>query len=792
MPSKTLRRNAPSSLDVKSLRRAIDDIDDYNIKIHQAAKWYASNGFMIVPFKTGDKNGKYAGYPKGLSQKHATIDLKLIDKWWHPTDGQYPGASIAMAHGGQSGFCAIDLDQKGDIDGIQNLADLMMAYGDYSDGVGDGHQTLMASTPSGGRHLIFKYHPEIISNSEVSYPGIDTRGGLKRNPTENGGITFVEPSKKPKTDGSYRWDDAIINIIDMPQWLVDILNGRTPKTSGGVQLQDAYIQSAPGLHGDGRDRNIYMDLLRFVGIGYSEEDLWALMPDILERMDPPDEDMVRQKIESVIQSDAFQKSKEEQKTKKDVATLELIKSKKGHIIKCVQNLFTIISSPIFEHEFGTIEFDDFTQGYLRNRKPMSTKIDWAIEAQLWIAKKFKLDFSKEAVRDQLENYAHQHREHANIAKDYFMSCPLGTGSDEDYWGSGRPGPGPAFERLCTEVMQLKHEKISRGDDRLYEAYKAFLWFWMRGVAARACAPGCKMEIMLNIFGNQGIGKSYFFRELCPDSKWFTDSVQDSIVAGGQNNKDELLKLRAKIIVEMPELSPVKRGGKSADDKLKQFISIQEDNYRDPYGRSSSDNPRTCALCGTSNNNDVYRDSTGDRRFLSIDHKDVPILIGDLDTGVMAEIRDQVWGEIMNTFNPSEFENPSRLLVVVPKDLRPAQTQSNKAHRYEEIGLPELIDWMQDKTRITWDEIIRQAKSIPGIRDAKENIIMAMVRKALSQSDVFELKKNQTRYDEDGKKSRVKCWINNNHDYESNWSPGNEVPAHWSSYTKKPEEVDPEY
>jgi hypothetical protein len=794
MLSNAIRRKAPQSLNVNSLRAVIDPIDSYEEKIYRAAVWYATNGFMVVPFKTGDSEGKFSGYPKGLSQKHATNDIKLIDKWWHPETGNYPGASIAMAHGGQSGFCALDLDQKGDIDGIQNLADLMSAYGDYSDGVGDGLQTLMATTPSGGRHLIFKYHPEIISNSEVNYPGIDTRGGLKRNPVENGGITFVEPSKKPKTEGNYRWDDSITHIIDMPQWLVDVLNGRTPKKSGGVQLQEAYVQSSPGLHGDGRDRNIYIDLLRFVGIGYDEQDLWGLMPDILERMDPPDEDMVRRKIESVIQSDAFIKSKEEQKTKKEVAALNLQTSDKGVILKNINNLREIIRSPLFEYEYGTIEFDDFTQQYIRDREFINTKVDWAIGAQNWIAQKFNLDYAKDSVRDQIEQYAGNERPHANLARDYFFSCPLDSCPQiEDYWGSGRLGPGPAFERLCTEVMQLKHEKITKGDDRLYEAYKAFLWFWMRGVAARACAPGCKMEIMLNIFGNQGIGKSLFFRSLCPDSKWFTDSIQDSIVAGGQNNKDELLKLRAKIIVEMPELSPVKRGGKSADDKLKQFISIQEDNYRDPYGRNSSDNPRTCGLCGTSNNNDVYRDSTGDRRFLSIDHKDIPILVGDLDTGVMDEIRDEVWGEIMNSFYPREFEKSSKLVVVVPSKLRPTQSQSNKAHKYEEVGLSDVKDWIKDKTRVTWDEIIHFTKTVPGIRDLKEQQIMVLVRRELSNDQNFELKKKVTLFDEDGnKKVASRAWVNYGVDIEKNHKPGMEVPPHWSTYTDNSEEDNPEY
>ncbi|WP_369676349.1 VapE domain-containing protein, partial [Enterococcus faecium] len=96
------------------------------------------------------------------------------------------------------------------------------------------------------------------------------------------------------------------------------------------------------------------------------------------------------------------------------------------------------------------------------------------------------------------------------------------------------------------------------------------------------------------------------------------------------------KLHAKIIVEMPELNPIKRGGKSADDKLKQFISAQVDNFRRAYGHDSVDHPRTCALAGTSNNRDVYRDPTGARRFISIDHGAQPIRVGDNDNGVLAE------------------------------------------------------------------------------------------------------------------------------------------------------------
>lgn len=785
----TLRRTAPSVLNVKELHSLIDTVDDFLIKTHIAAKWYAANGIKIIPFLS-------YGYPKGLSQKLATCNAAKIDKWWHPINGLHPGACIAMAHGGDSGYCAIDLDVK-DADGIQNLVDLQAAYGNYDDGIGEDLQTLMALTPSGGRHLIFKYHPEVISNSEASYPGIDTRGGLKRNPVENGGITFVEPSisLKKKVKKGYRWDESITAIRDVPQWLVDVLNGRAPAKSGGIQLQESYIQSAPGLHGDGRDRNIYMDLLRFVGIGYTEDQLWKLMPDILERMDPPDEEMVRRKIESVISSDAFLKSKEEQKTEEQVSTVKLIRDKKDNIIKCVTNLDIILNSPLFDHEYGQIEYDDFTQGFVINKEPMASMVDWSLGIQLWIAQKFKLDFPKTDVRDRMSYIAYSNP-HANLAREYMMACPNTSGKREkDFWGSGRLGPGPAFKRLCTEILDLDNADLHPNyDEDAKKSYEAFLWFWLQGVCARACIPGCKMEIVLNIFGSQGIGKSLFFRDLCPDPKWFTDSLQGSVVTGGQSNKDELMKLHAKIIVEMPELNPMKRGGKSSDDMLKQFFSAQVDNFRRPYGTDSIDHLRTCALCGTSNNRDIYRDPSGTRRFASIDHGSAPIKVGDLDTGVMNEIRDKLWGEVVHSFKPGELDgHQNQFLVAIPPELRGSQKKINDSHRFEEIGIRDILDWVSDKTRVTWAELIAFAKTVPGLRDVKESMVMISIRRELSNDSSFEFKRMATRCDENGDKSRGGCWINSSLDLEKNWNPGEPVPPHWSTYSK-PANTDenPEY
>lgn len=783
-----IRKTTPRALNIKALHAIIDPIEDHAYKTYAAATWYAEQGIHIVPFLK-------KGYPKGLSQRLATRDVTMIDKWWHPVMGMFAGASIAMAHGGEAGTVAIDLDVK-DANGMETLADLQYMYGEYDDGEGQDLQTLMAATPSGGRHLIFQFHPEIISNSETAYGGIDKRGGYKKDPSINGGITFIEPSTKPDGSGTYRWDENVTVIREIPKWLVDVLNGRTPQKRTGITLQDSYVESAVGDHGDGRDRNIYMDLLRFVGIGYTEEQIRALKPQILERMSPPDEEMVDRKIESVLASEAFEKAQEEAETREELSSIPLLRDNKERIVNCYENLRLILESSIFAYEYGNVEYDDFTQNFIRNKEPLASVVDWSVGIQSWISSKFKLDFPKGIVRDHVENMAFN-RPHANTAREYMLNAMEGidtTGRERDFWGSGRLGGGQAFDRLCYEVLDLGNPLLHPNyDHRTRDAYIGFLWFWLQGVAARACVPACKMEIVLNIFGGQGIGKSLFFRELCPNPKWFTDSLQDSIVGGGQNNRDELLKLHAKIIVEMPELNPMKRGGKSGDDKLKQFISAQVDNFRRAYGHDAVDHPRTCALAGTSNNRDVYRDSTGARRFVSIDHGDVSIRVGDRNTGVMDEIRDQLWGEVVSSFNMGEL-NPTvagRMMVTIPPALREHQKRVNDNHRYEEIGVLEILEWMDNKTRVTWEEIIFFSKGVAGLRDAKESMVMSTVRKELSNNNSWEFKRRVMRHDPAGRKEKANCWVNLALPLELNMVSGQPAPDHWSHYS--PNELSqPEY
>ena len=110
-------------------------------------------------------------------------------------------------------------------------------------------------------------------------------------------------------------------------------------------------------------------------------------------------------------------------------------------------------------------------------------------------------------------------------------------------------------------------------------------------------------------GAQGIGKSTFIANL--GMEWFSDSVNLS----DMNDKTAAEKLQGYWIIEIGELA----GMKKADlDKVKAFISRQDDKYRASFGRRVTPHPRQCVFFGTTNSENGYlRDITGNRRFWSV-------------------------------------------------------------------------------------------------------------------------------------------------------------------------------
>lgn len=165
-------------------------------------------------------------------------------------------------------------------------------------------------------------------------------------------------------------------------------------------------------------------------------------------------------------------------------------------------------------------------------------------------------------------------------------------------------------------------------------------------------PGIKFDYIIVLNGAQGIGKSTLIARL--GMEWFSDSLSLS----DMNDKTAAEKLQGYWIHEIGEMA----GMKKADlEKVKAFVSRQDDKYRASFGRRVTPHQRQCVFFGTTNSENGYlRDITGNRRFWSVkvtgEGKYKP-------WDLTPEIVRQIWAEVAvlaeageKLYLPSDLEN----------------------------------------------------------------------------------------------------------------------------------------
>lgn len=160
--------------------------------------------------------------------------------------------------------------------------------------------------------------------------------------------------------------------------------------------------------------------------------------------------------------------------------------------------------------------------------------------------------------------------------------------------------------------------------------------WLVSAVARALSPGCKADCALVLEGRQGAGKSSAIKALAGEA-WFHDGLHDL------HSKDASAGLRGKWIIELPELSAMRRSDVEA---VKAFLSRTEERYRPAYARAEVVEPRRCVFAGTTNRTDYLTDDTGGRRFW-------PVTVGKVDVPGLTRDRDQIWAEAVARFRAGE-------------------------------------------------------------------------------------------------------------------------------------------
>ena len=189
-----------------------------------------------------------------------------------------------------------------------------------------------------------------------------------------------------------------------------------------------------------------------------------------------------------------------------------------------------------------------------------------------------------------------------------------------------------------QVERLPEFALTLGLEDSPEA-RRYLRRWMIGAVARAKQPGCHMNNMLVLVGEQGSRKTTFFRKIAVYPEWFSESFAD------MGTKDGQLAMVGPWIVEVGELSGMV--GRERE-KVKVFISESTSKFRPPYGHAVEAFPRRVVLGGTTNDEEFLRDPTGARRFWII--KTESTINTDILEGKFLE---QIWAEAHALYTKGE-------------------------------------------------------------------------------------------------------------------------------------------
>jgi hypothetical protein len=205
--------------------------------------------------------------------------------------------------------------------------------------------------------------------------------------------------------------------------------------------------------------------------------------------------------------------------------------------------------------------------------------------------------------------------------------------------------------------------------------------WLVGAVNRAMEPGCQMDYVLVLHGDQGLLKSSWFKVMA-SADWFCSTAPES-------EKDFQLNVHSCWIFELAELESIT--GQRQAGRLKNLITTSVDHMRPPYGRTNERLPRSSVFGATCNKDEFLRDDTGNRRFWV-----VPIEGADkLDIKALKAARDGIWKAAVQAWRQKE-------LPMLPADLEVLSSKQNERFNEHDPWLDMVQAWLDGDPIHRWD------------------------------------------------------------------------------------------
>jgi hypothetical protein len=596
-----------------------------------------------------------------------------------------PGGGFGVRTGRTSGVFVLDLDLKDGKNGYASLLALAQGNDTPADLIPN---TTAVETPTGGIHLYFRLPPGVfVKNSRgLLGEGIDVRG--------EGGFV-VGPGSPHKNGGTYRVFDEEAPLANPPAWLLSALASIEPPPKPVVTHRtidpDSHegeraiawarrvLETAePAIEGQDGSGRLFHVACRLMTSALPLETLQDLVEDIYNpRCEPPwTPEEITHKIENAndhvteprgLPSPGFREKMLGRTLTPDVlrsdhaytfepgmrSTAEGRKASLGEIM-----------GDLYDHiEWsGVLKYDTFRNRVIAINPPfrMDAETPSGLSDNDLVLVRAWLEFhgkkiSPTDVGGAVEAVAR--RRCFNPVQDYLCSR---------VWDEV-----PRLDRVLPDYFQTP--------DTPYELAIGPRWFI--SLVARAMDPGCQADCTLILEGRQGLRKTSAFRALMPDPTWYAES------SAGVDSKDFFENLRGVWLEGFDELDSLTRASLT---RVKTVLTQTRDRYRKSYGHYTTDYPRACGFCGSTNAETYFNDYTGARRFL-------PAKVLDrIDTDKIIRDRDPIWAEAYARWKAGEawHVDTSELETLCEEE----QEERLEVDPWEEI----VRAWLDDPTKVVWE------------------------------------------------------------------------------------------
>lgn len=362
----------------------------------------------------------------------------------------------------------------------------------------------------------------------------------------------------------------------------------------------------------------------------------------------------------------FQKTQQKIKLTNAVtnANLEVTTDEKGKVIQTLENIENIILSitPIAYNELtDVIEIKD-KQGKI---KPLEKRDKELLRMEIEKRFKFKakvIDLDTAIVS----------------ASDKFRYHPIKNQILAVSWDGL-----PRAETFFIDVLGVEDNVYNRECTRK----------WLLASLTRLFNNGVKFDEMIILQGGQGIGKSTTLQRL--SLGYYTDITE-------KLSDEVTFKVMRTWLVELSELSTML---KTDSDSFKAWLSATKDTVRKKYGNDPDDYPRAFTVLGTTNNKEILKDRTGNRRYwlMYCDKDKIKRTIWSLDSNTILQLWSEVYQWYLNgenllisdetklymeklstgalEFNPLEERIINILDMYVPSDWKEIINDNHKRYEY---------------------------------------------------------------------------------------------------------------